>query len=126
MGHLSVALTARVISTWQAKYPVKEVMRQPIPEETPRNRRIERRVCALVAAGLGVDVRQISLVSTFKELGADVLDVASILVDVESVFGLQIPDEDARSFTSVGQLVTFLDERLRRTDSPKLQAGETV
>ena len=126
MGHLSVALTARVISTWQAKYPVKEVMRQLIPEETPRDRRIEQRVCALVAADLGVDVRQISLASTFKELGADVLDVASILVDVESVFGLQIPDEDARSFTSVGQLVTFLDERLRRTDSPKLQAGETV
>lgn len=105
---------------------MKEVMRQLIPEETPRDRRIEQRVCALVAADLGVDVRQISLASTFKELGADVLDVASILVDVESVFGLQIPDEDARSFTSVGQLVTFLDERLRRTDSPKLQAGETV
>lgn len=103
---------------------MKEVIRKPTLEETPRNRRIERRVCALVAAGLGIDVRQISLASTFKELGADVLDVASILVDVESVFGVQIPDDDARSFTSVGQLIAFLDERLRRTDSSKPQAGE--
>ena len=87
-----------------------------IAEEAPRNRRIERRVCALVAANLGVDVGQVSLSSTFKELGADQLDVSSILVDVETVFGGRIPDEDAQNLVTVGDLVAFLGEYFRCTD----------
>jgi acyl carrier protein len=91
-----------------------------VVEEPPGDRRIERRVRALVAANLGVDVRQVSLSSTFKELSADKLDVASILVDVETVFGVRIPDEDAQSFVTVGDLVAFLGEYFRRTDLSSL------
>lgn len=100
-------------------------MRQQLAEETPGSRSIDRRACALVAANLGVNVGQVDLSSTFKELGADILDVSSILVDVEIVFGVRIPDEVAqRFFFTVGKLTVFPEKffvelifgRLNRTN----------
>lgn len=97
-----------------------------VVEEPPGSRRIEWRVCALISANLGVDVGRVSLSSIFKELGADKLNASSILVNVETVFGVRIPDENDQSFDTVRHLVAFLDEYFRRTDLPISQSNETA
>jgi acyl carrier protein len=74
----------------------------------PHRRRVERRVCALVAANLCLDVRQVSLTSSFEELEADTLDFYSIMMDLEAAFGIPIPDCEARQFATVGDAVAFI------------------
>jgi acyl carrier protein len=68
----------------------------------------------------------VNLESTFEELGADQLDVASIMVDIETVFGVPIPDADDRSFDTAGQLAAFLDEYFRRADLQRSRSDETA
>ena len=46
-----------------------------------------------------------------KDLEADSLDAAEIIMSIEEVFGIDnIPDEDAEKFQLVGDLVRYVEE----------------
>lgn len=51
---------------------------------------------------------QITIESTFAELGIDSLDGVEIVCELEEQFGVAIPDDIARSMTSVRQVVESL------------------
>jgi acyl carrier protein len=73
---------------------------------------VERIVCSLVAANLCLDRRQVQAASSFKELGADILDFYSIILDLEEVFHLPIPDSESQRFLKISDVVTWiLDHR---------------
>lgn len=69
---------------------------------------IEHIVCSLVAANLCLDRRQVQATSSFRELGADILDFYSIILDLEEVFHLPIPDSESQRFLKVSDVVNWI------------------
>jgi acyl carrier protein len=69
---------------------------------------VEHIVCSLVAANLCLERRQVQATSSFRELGADILDFYSIILDLEEVFHLPIPDSESRRFLTVSDMVIWI------------------
>ena len=62
---------------------------------------------------LGVDEAKITKEARFVEdLGADSLDLVELIMDFEEEFGVEIPDEEAESLTSVITALDYIDKRL--------------
>ncbi len=69
---------------------------------------IEQRVKKIVAEQLGVAVTEIKNESSFVgDLGADSLDTVELVMSLEDEFGMEIPDKDAESITTVQQAVEY-------------------
>ena len=60
---------------------------------------------SLIAGVKRIPREQVSLDSSFEELGMDSLDNMNLLFEVESAFNIDIPDEEARAIRSVRQVV---------------------
>ena len=45
-----------------------------------------------------------------KDLSADSLDAVEIIMAIEEEYGSEIPDEDAETFQTVGDLVKYVEE----------------
>jgi len=59
---------------------------------------------------LGVDAEKVTESASFvNDLGADSLDVVEFVMDVESKFGITIPDEQAGKLVTVGDAVKYID-----------------
>lgn len=44
-----------------------------------------------------------------KDLEADSLDAVEVILAVEEEFGIEIPDEDAENFSTVGDIVKYVE-----------------
>ncbi len=63
---------------------------------------------------LGVDVGKVVPEAKFREdLEADSLDLVELIMAFEEKFGGEISDEDAQKITSVGEAVTYIDEKMK-------------
>ena len=59
---------------------------------------------------LGVEEEKISAEASFvDDLGADSLDTVELIMQLEEEFGIEIPDEDAETITTVQAAVDYLD-----------------
>ncbi len=75
------------------------------------------KVKAIIIDLLGVDEGDIVPEASFRDdLGADSLDLVELIMAFEDEFGGRISDEDARSITTVGGAVEYIQTRM--------QAGE--
>ena len=73
---------------------------------------IFERVKAIVAEQLGVDEEEIKMeTSMMKDLDADSLDAVEIIMELEDEFELEIPDEDAENFNSIGEIVEYIESK---------------
>ena len=45
-----------------------------------------------------------------NDLGADSLDTVELIMEFEEEFGIEIPDEDAESITTVGSAVDYIEK----------------
>ena len=62
---------------------------------------------------LGIDDGKITMDAKFiDDLGADSLDTVELIMQFEEEFGIEIPDEDAESLLSVGQVVDYITNKL--------------
>lgn len=62
---------------------------------------------------LGVDESKVTPNARFREdLEADSLDLVELIMAFEDKFGGEISDEDAQQITTVGDAVTYIDERM--------------
>jgi acyl carrier protein len=62
---------------------------------------------------LGVDENKVTPEARFREdLEADSLDLVELIMAFEDKFGGEISDEDAQQITTVGEVVTYIDDRM--------------
>lgn len=70
-------------------------------------------VQAIIVDLLGVDEEKITMDARFREdLEADSLDLVELIMAFEDKFGGEISDEDAQQITTVGEAVTYINERM--------------
>ncbi len=68
----------------------------------------------IVVEQLGVKEQEVKPEASFVEdLGADSLDTVELVMALEEEFGIEIPDEDAEKAKTVGEVVGYIDKKLK-------------
>ena len=63
---------------------------------------------------LGVEASKVVPEAKFREdLEADSLDLVELIMAFEEKFGGEISDEDAQKITTVGELISYIEEHLK-------------
>ncbi|OUN07690.1 acyl carrier protein [Flavonifractor sp. An92] len=71
------------------------------------------KIVELLSEQLGVDPDNITMDTSFEELGADSVDVVDLTMAVEEAFNLEdLADENLSDMTTVGDFVRFLQKKL--------------
>jgi acyl carrier protein len=70
------------------------------------------RVTDIIVDLLGVEPEKVTPDARFREdLEADSLDLVELIMAFEEEFGGEISDEDAQKITTVGEAVSYVEER---------------
>lgn len=69
---------------------------------------ITKKLTALIAKSLNVTEEEVKPTSTLLDLGADSLDNAQTIMDIEKEFDMAIPDTDMEKFTDVQSIVNYI------------------
>lgn len=65
----------------------------------------------LIVDQLGIDEDMVEMdTNLMKDLEGDSLDMVEIILGIEEIFGLEIPDEEAEKFETVRDLVEYVDD----------------
>lgn len=74
---------------------------------------IEAQVKEIIVDQLGVNEDQVKPEASFiDDLGADSLDTVELVMAFEEKFDIEIPDEDAEKMRTVGDAISYLNEKL--------------
>jgi acyl carrier protein len=68
------------------------------------------KVIEIIAEKLSTSKGNITLESTFRDIGADSLDIVEMIMSFEETFGIEIKDEDAEKIKSVQEVVELIHE----------------
>ena len=72
---------------------------------------IEAKVKDIIVDKLGVDEADVKPEASFtNDLGADSLDTVELIMELEKVFGISIPDDKAEKIATVGDAITYIQE----------------
>lgn len=70
------------------------------------------KIKGIIVEQLGVEESQVALEThLMKDLEADSLDAVEIIMAIEDEFDLEVPDEAAEKFQSVGDIVKYVEEK---------------
>lgn len=65
----------------------------------------------IIAEQLGVDADSITMETSFiDDLGADSLDIVSLIMALEEEFGIEFAEEDTDKIKTVGDAVNYISE----------------
>jgi acyl carrier protein len=82
------------------------------------NAEIEAKVKQAIVDKLGVEESAVTPEASFiNDLGADSLDTVELVMKFEEEFDIKIPDEDAESIQTVGNAVTYIENKLSSSES---------
>ncbi len=56
--------------------------------------------------------------SLYDAYGMDSLDIIEFVMELEDVFAIEIPDEDAARLATLGEIVRYVDSRITRKKGP--------
>lgn len=62
----------------------------------------------IVCEQLGVEENEVTLETTFQDLGADSLDLFQVVIEVEEKYGIQL--EDAESLKNIKDVVDYVEK----------------
>ncbi len=72
------------------------------------------RVKKVVAKKLGKSEDEITEDAAFMEdLGADSLDVVELMMELESEFEIEVPDDEAEKIRTVGDAVSYIEQKTK-------------
>lgn len=75
----------------------------------------QEKVVEVVVEQLGVKKEDVRPEARFiEDLGADSLDTVELVMSLEEEFGIEIPDEDAEKAKTVGDVVNYIDVKLKQ------------
>lgn len=74
---------------------------------------IAERVKNIVAERLNVNPEEITLETTFEDLGADSLDVMDLIMELEQEFDIEIPDEDTEKIRTIEDTINYIQSRIQ-------------
>ncbi len=63
---------------------------------------------SILADELGIDPDEIKLDSTLEDLGADSLSLVALVMAIDEIWDVDIPDEDAEQLKTVGDAVNYI------------------
>lgn len=70
-----------------------------------------QRVTALVADEFGLDDSEVKADSKLRSLATDSLELLNLSLELEEEFGIDISDEDMHRFSTVGDVISYLEKR---------------
>jgi acyl carrier protein len=85
-------------------------------------RELTQRILRIIAETQRKDVAQVTIDSSFEELGIDSMDGINIIFALENEFNINVPDEEVKNIRSVRDVVEGV---IRLIESGKPEAGET-
>jgi acyl carrier protein len=72
----------------------------------------EKEIFDIVSEQLGVDISEVAADKSFVEdLNADSLDLTELIMTFEEHFDFEIPEEDAETLKTVGNVITYVNKR---------------
>ena len=72
---------------------------------------IQEKVVKIIVDKLGVKESEVTPEATFTgDLGADSLDTVELVMEFEKEFGIQVADEDAEKFQTVGDVINYIEQ----------------
>ena len=72
----------------------------------------ESKVREIIVNELGVEAEKVTPEASFVEdLGADSLDTVELVMAFEEEFGIDIPDEDAEKLRTVGDAISYMNDK---------------
>ncbi len=75
---------------------------------------VKEKVVAIIVDKLGVKESEVVPEASFtNHLGADSLDIVELIMEFENKFGLEIPDEAAEQISTVGDVITYIEEHAK-------------
>lgn len=75
---------------------------------------IQETVTQILVEKIGIAPTEATLDANFiKDLGIDSLDYAEIVMEFEQTFNIRIPDSDAERLQTLGQAVTYIQEKTK-------------
>lgn len=80
------------------------------------NPALEQKIKEVISANLNIeDLSRLQPNASFTEdLGADSIDVVSLVMAFEEEFGVQIPDEDSENITTVQSAIDYITARVEQ------------
>lgn len=76
------------------------------------NEELYNRIKDIIVDILAIDAEKVTPEANFRvDLGADSLDLVELIMAFEDEFGGRISDDDARSITTVGEAVAYIESR---------------
>jgi acyl carrier protein len=74
---------------------------------------VTEKVKEMIVEQLGVSESEVVPGAKFiDDLGADSLDIVELIMALEDVYGIEIPDEDAEKMETVGDAIKYIEQRL--------------
>lgn len=74
---------------------------------------IQEKVVKIIVDKLGVKESEVTPEATFTgDLGADSLDTVELVMEFEKEFGVQVEDDAAEKFQTVGDVISYIESKL--------------
>ena len=71
---------------------------------------IQEKVVKIIVDKLGVKESEVTPEATFTgDLGADSLDTVELVMEFEKAFDVQVADEEAEKFQTVGDVINYIE-----------------
>lgn len=78
----------------------------------------------IIVDRLGVDADKVTEDASFKDdLGADSLDIAELVMELEDEFGTEIPDEEAEKINTVGDAAKYINSLENKKPTSESSTG---
>ena len=85
---------------------------------------VEQRVIEAIARSQKASPEQVTLETTFEQLGMSSLDALGLIFDLEEEFGVSIPNEEAMALRNVRQAVESVRRLLSEAGAEESAEGE--